>query len=109
MNPLYALRRSSQEAEVTRNSAPTPEKRIYTRSHQGGWGRNWSFMAGSGTENRRIYGHQPQLPRVGDEFHPAMQSGGHGIFRVTKVEYCVDPPDMFFADVEFVGYEGISK
>jgi len=33
-----------------------------------------------------------------------MQSGKTGRFVVVSVKYCVDPPDMFFASVEFKDY-----
>jgi hypothetical protein len=43
-------------------------------------------------------------PRVGDELLADMQSGKTARFTFTDVEYMLDPDDMFFATVTFVGY-----
>lgn len=53
----------------------------------------------------RVYGWQSQTPRVGDRLHANMTSGRIGVYAFTKVEHQRDPPDMFFADVKFIGYE----
>lgn len=88
MNPAYAIRRLAQTISVGLNSDTEPPKRIYTKADRGGWGRDWFIKDG------KITGWLSPLPRKGDEFHVAMQSG----------RYCTDPPDMFFADVEMEGY-----
>jgi hypothetical protein len=106
MNPAYAARRLAQKASVALNSAPG-EPRIFTKSHQGGWGRSWHFTKHSVNEESitgTITGHLTPLPRVGDEFHSEMTSGDIGCFIVKSIEYTVDPSDMFFAEVEMREY-----
>jgi hypothetical protein len=92
--------------------------RIYSKEHSGGWGANWFFFMEPWREKRRtdwwsrseevqcrkVTGHLTPLPRKGDEFQCKMQSGNIGRFVVFEVEYCVDPPDMFFAKTELRGY-----
>lgn len=98
MNPAYAVRQLAQTLSVALNSDPDPPRRIYTKSDRGGWGRDWFI------KDNKITGWLAPLPRKGDEFHVAMTSGKTGRYVVTKVCYCTDPPDMFFADVEMEGY-----
>ena len=116
MNPEYVVRRLSQEASVAINSVPSNNIRIFTKQQKGGWGRDWFFMGGTHWEDRgflwwrtqvqcgRIAGHQSPLPRIGDEFHCELRSHKVGRFVVVKVDYPIDPPDQFFADVEMRGY-----
>ncbi len=79
--------------------------RVYDNKHQGGWGRDWHFMDYKhDAKTNKIGGHQTPLPRVADEFHSPMSSGKVGVFTVVSVDYCGDPPDMFFAKVRFTGY-----
>lgn len=65
------------------------------------WGDRLGFLD---WETRRVVGWITPIPKVGDELRGEMKSGGVGRFRVTKVEPCGDPSDMFFADVEDIGY-----
>jgi hypothetical protein len=55
--------------------------------------------------NTRIMGWLENKPDRGDKILSKMKSGKIGIFRITNVEHCRDPNDMFFADVMFDGYE----
>jgi hypothetical protein len=107
MNSAYAVRRLARELSVVSNSAPG-DKRIFTKKEQGGWGRSWYFIKHSaddhGTVIGTVAGHLTPLPRAGDEFHSEMSSGKTGIFVVKSVRYCVDPHDMFFAEVWMTGY-----
>ena len=74
---------------------------IYNMWEHIGWGNriSWSYW-----EHRKINGHLPYKLKPGDEIRSRMQSGKIARFRVTEVEYCGDPKDMFFATVEDVGY-----
>ena len=53
----------------------------------------------------KLVGWLNRRPEVGDKFVSPMQSGKDAIFTVTSVEGVRDSRDMFFADVEFEGYE----
>ena len=61
---------------------------------------------------KRITGHLPddlmgfKTIKVGDELRAKMQSGKVARFKITKVKRCQDPPDMFFATVNYIGYLG---
>ena len=52
----------------------------------------------------RVYGHQPRKPKKGDtlrgEFKRSFMT-----FKFVEVEYCLDPSDMFFANVKCIGQE----
>ena len=67
----------------------------------GGWGDaiNWF-----GEKPDMVVGWKRKKPKVGDILECEMQSGKMGEFVFEKVDYKHDPPDMFFADVRFVGY-----
>jgi hypothetical protein len=52
----------------------------------------------------RLVGWLSPHPKPGDEFHSPMASGKTGVYEITKVDPCWDPPDMFFADVKWRGY-----
>lgn len=55
-------------------------------------------------DRRRICGHSYR-PKVGEGFRAKMQSGKYGIFLITKVDWCGDPRNMYFATVKDMGYE----
>ena len=94
-----------QQTSVAMQSSTHEPKRIYDVRHQGGWGRDWRFMNyDHSKEINTVCGHLTPLPRVADEFHSPMSSGKVAVFAVTSVDYCGDPPDMFFAKVHFTGY-----
>lgn len=83
--------------------------RFYTMG--GGWGLaiNWwqpdKWPEGKMPKATRVYGFQPRRPRRGDVLTVGMSSGRRGVFVFTDVELKSDPHDMFFADVEWRGYE----
>ncbi len=54
-------------------------------------------------DRRRVCGHIGR-PREGDVVTCKMQSKQLGVFRITKVDWCGDPSNMWFADVKDVGY-----
>lgn len=80
----------------------------------GGWGNHVSFMDraevlglpdGTTSKRWRVYGHKRRRPVVGDVLLAQMESGRRGRFTFTDVEYQRDPEDMFFAWVEWDGYD----
>lgn len=74
-------------------------KRLFTV--HGGWGHHIEFID---WEDRKVSGHLPDRPSIGDFLEAEMGSGKKAIFRFTDVDYMADPPDMFFATVEDIGY-----
>ena len=75
------------------------EKRLF-RIHEG-WGHHIEFMD---WDTRKIHGHLPNRPEVGDYLEAEMKSGKIALFRFTEVDLMYDPPDQFFGTVEDVGY-----
>lgn len=73
----------------------------------GGWGDRIEFFSGwkSGSELQRVVGWKFRKPKINDELSVPMESGRTAIFKFVSAEHCPDPKDMFFADVEFVGYK----
>lgn len=78
-----------------------PTEEIINLWEHNGWGNNVYF---SDFKNRKITGHLSPRPKVGDEIRSKMSSGKIGRFLVKEIEYCRDPNDMFFCDVEDLGY-----
>ena len=104
-------RNSQQVREVGENSKKRPA-RVWRMSDRCGWGSSigWCTLPTEESQGKgRVYGHLTPLPIVGDSVASSMQSGRTGLYRFTTIEYCTDPSDMFFADVEWQGYEGDSK
>lgn len=66
-----------------------------------GWGNSIRWFD---WQKRRLVGWLQQIPEVNDEIRTKMKSGSIARFKVVKVEPQQDPPDMFFATVEDVGY-----
>jgi hypothetical protein len=97
----FSERRATQEREVAENS--NHPKMVWDMQKHCGWGNNICWMD---FESRRISGHTTPLPCVGDELLCQMQSGKTARFRFVKVEPCVDPSDMWFGNVEDIGYDG---
>lgn len=62
------------------------------------WGNRISFR----DYPERVDGHKSPRPNEGDLFAHRLESGKIGVFKFTDVDKCVDPNDMFFADVEAV-------
>ncbi len=54
-------------------------------------------------DRRIICGHIGN-PRIGDVITTKMESGRTGVFEITKVRWCNDPKNMYFADVKYIGY-----
>lgn len=69
-------------------------------NHQG-----WGNRIGWSKYPTDINGHLSRKPVAGDFIICQMKTGRNGVFKVTEVEYMRDPPDMFFATVEPLGYE----
>jgi hypothetical protein len=67
---------------------------------EGYWGRHIEWLR----PGEKLTGHMTPKPEVGDEVRSPMHSGRTGIYRITNVEPMLDPPDMFFATVEWIGY-----
>lgn len=65
------------------------------------WG---NMMAWMDWDSRRLYGHTTPRPVEGDELLVSMRSGKTARLRFSKVEYCRDPADMWFATMEDAGY-----
>lgn len=82
----------------------TPERQPYCRYYEigGGWGNaiNWQRYPDL------VVGWQGVSPEVGDILFCKLKSGKRGVWRFKRIERQYDPPDMFFADVEPLGYEG---
>lgn len=58
------------------------------------------------TPGYRVYGFKsPQRPSDGDILLCKMSSGQDGRYVMTNVKRHLDPPDMFFADTVWDGYE----
>lgn len=69
----------------------------------GGWGNSIRFNDEAQT---RVVGWKSPRPVKYDLLFAKMNSGKTGVYEFTKVEWCLDPHDMFFGDVQFLGYEG---
>lgn len=65
------------------------------------WGNNilWSDW-----ENRKVTGWMREKPKVDDELRCKLVSGKIGRFRFFKVKNADNVHDMFFAEMEDVGY-----
>lgn len=86
--------------DTTRKAAPTEPPRVYQTGSA--WGNACYFL---NYEKRKVSGHKPRPPHVGDLLESPMQSGRIGVFRFIEVERMRDPPDMFFATVADVGFK----
>jgi len=65
------------------------------------WGHHAEWMR----PGERATGHHTPPPQDGDILYAAMESGRVGMYRLVNVERMSDPPDQWFADTEWVGYE----
>jgi hypothetical protein len=82
-------------------------KDTYIYNIGGGWGDAIRFTDESYKE---VVGWKSRRPKAGDVLLVPMQSGKTGRFKFTSIEYCRDPKDMFFAEIDFIGYqENIDK
>lgn len=75
----------------------------------GGWGNRIEWMSDFKTPAKqfRVVGWKPTIPDKGDVMTAQMQSGKTARFVFLTVEPQQDPPDMFFADVGFLGYDDV--
>lgn len=69
------------------------------------WGDDFMWVH----EWTRLGGWKTPLPNKGDRIEIPMTSGKTGLYKIKKIDYCGDPPDMFFADVSFIGYKEEEK
>lgn len=53
----------------------------------------------------KVAGHLTPRPQENDLMLVNMGSGEPGLYRFFDIEYCNDPKDMFFAKVDWHGYE----
>lgn len=84
-----------------------PEKIWNLQQNQRGWG--WNLDIGKGCTY--VIGHLPDRWdfKEGDELQSAMVSGKTARFRIGRVHYYSDPPDMLRADLHFIEYTDGSK
>lgn len=85
---------------IWRTLSVSTESREHDFTINTGWGR-----AIHDIREGRIGGHSTPRPNDDDIILRSMQSGKTGRYKLSKVEYCRDPQDMWFADAEFVGYK----
>jgi len=67
----------------------------------GGWGNSIQWQ---NWERRSIVGWKYRTPETGDILRCQL-TRGWARFVFTKIDRCMDPKDMFFADVRDLGYE----
>jgi len=67
----------------------------------GGWGNRIEWLDFA---KREVQGWKQTRPKVGDLIRTPMKSGNDGVFCFTSVEYLDDPRDMFFGQLEAIGY-----
>jgi len=79
-----------------------PDKRRWNIWEHRGWGNRISWID---YDCRKLVG-CIRHPRVamGDEIACEMQNERIALFRIIQVEYHTNPPDLFFAAVQDVGY-----
>ncbi len=68
----------------------------------GGWANSIEWTE----PNKSVVGWKTPKPVKGDYLFSPMKSGRTGIFKFTNIKECYNPSDMFFADVEWIGYKG---
>ncbi|UAW08330.1 hypothetical protein SEA_WHITNEY_83 [Gordonia phage Whitney] len=92
-----------------KDSSRTPTIRDMNRLTS--WGNSVSFSksleSADGTDQTvtgQLVGWLSPRPRVGDVFLCAMKSGKTAQLEVFGMKTYADPPDMFYAEVKFVGY-----
>jgi len=67
----------------------------------GGWGNRIEW---DNFQERTVRGWKQRRPVVGDLVKTPMASGADGVFRFVSVEYANDPSDMFYGQLEGLGY-----
>lgn len=76
-------------------------KLLLTAPRDNRWGHQISFWD---WETRSVNGHLTPLPQDDDMFGREMKSGRIAVFKLCDIKPCGNPPDMFFAMAEDVGY-----
>lgn len=82
--------------------------RTFRMGDHGSWGNTiawWTLPDSNG--HGRVHGWLQRRPQPGDRIISPMRSGRNGIFVVAAEgnNYPYDPPDQFFCNVDFTGYE----
>jgi len=83
-------------------------KNSYHAIH-GGWGDHIQFFKVEDVNEpvRQIWGHMPwdRFPKDGQILRSLGQTKSRmKLWKIVNVKRCDDPPDMFFANAEFLGY-----
>lgn len=84
------------------------ERHTYRMWEHKGWGDTMFWLEVPDFQGKgRIHGHLHRRPQPGDRIIEAMRSGRNAIFEVQAegAKYFADPPDQYFVNVVFVGYE----
>jgi len=74
----------------------------------GEWGDRITKMEWPKKNNENlasIVGWKNPKPQIGDKLRVPMQSGKILVCKFVFIEYCGNPADMFFADIEPIKYE----
>lgn len=93
--------------EILKRFGVGAPRAVHTYTIGGGWGDLIEWRRTS-NEASRVVGWKRRIPLVGDVLLAPMESGKTGRYRFMKIKRPGNPIDMFFADVEFVGYEEAS-
>jgi hypothetical protein len=80
---------------------PDKPKTTWVASEHKNWGDNIQWMK---WEDRSIVGWTDPHPQPGDQIIFDMKSGRRAIFQIRSVDPCGDPPDMWFAKLNDIGY-----
>lgn len=72
---------------------------FYNTWEHTGWGNRLEI-----TDHYRANGHLPFYLKPGDEIRTKMESGKVGRYLIKSVNQCLDPRDMFFAEISPIGY-----
>lgn len=94
-----------KEALLKRTVTPT----VYHKRDHNSWGDTFSITDQYEPKHRndmrgRVTGWMSPKPSIHDILEFDMESGKTGRFRITSIKYTYDPPDMFFAEISFIGY-----
>lgn len=75
------------------------EPHTYHMQNHQGWGNRISWTK---WPSLKLNGHLGRIPNVGDMLTCDFKSGAKHQFKFISVDRCMDPSDMFFAEVEHV-------
>jgi|JI10StandDraft_1071094.scaffolds.fasta_scaffold1539495_1 hypothetical protein len=93
-------KRIMQPRPLPRRDGATPD----VHRIGGSWGNHLSWVGyKSGETTQQVYGHRQrrQWPVIGDHLHTPMENDWTAVWVFTAVAGEGDPPDMFFATVEY--------